>query len=246
MDTQLLIPVIGVYFTAAFLKGLTGLGFSTICLGILVTFIDIRLAIPLVFIPSLSSNLMVMAQAGRFFESLKRFWFLFLTAIPGLLMGVWFLDNRQDDLPKVILGCVMLLYGLWGLKTGIVHMPDHREKQLKGIVGLISGLVNGATGSQIMPIMPYLLSLKMDRNLFVQTINTAFTVNTLIMMICLGKLGIMTWKTTGVSALGVIPVAMGIAIGGHIRKRVSDQVFRKMVLVFLILLGINLVLKPFV
>lgn len=56
------------FFTASFLKGLTGLGFSTICVAILAVFIDLKLAVPLVFIPSLSSDILVMIDAGRFVE----------------------------------------------------------------------------------------------------------------------------------------------------------------------------------
>lgn len=54
----------------------------------------------------------------------------------------------------------------------IASLSEANEKRLKvpiglvsGLVsGLVNGLVNGATGSQI---VPYLLSLKMDRDLFV-------------------------------------------------------------------------------
>lgn len=242
----MLILVFCVFFSSAFLKGLTGLGFSTLCVGLLATFIDIKLAIPLVFLPSLSSNFMVMFEAGRFAEAIKRFWFLLLSAIPGLLVGVWFLNNRADEMPKAILGVVMLLYGIWGLKSGDFRFSKTQEKRLKGWVGLVSGIVNGATGSQIMPIMPYLLALQMDRNLFIQTINMAFTLNTFIMIACLGKLGILTWKIAGISAIGIVPVAVGIGLGTWLRKKVSDALFRKMVLVFLILLGINLSMKPFI
>ena len=53
-------------FIAAFLKGITGLGFSTICLGMLANIIPLPVAIPMVIIPSLSSNVIVMVQAGHF------------------------------------------------------------------------------------------------------------------------------------------------------------------------------------
>lgn len=244
MDAHTIALALSAFFVASFLKGLTGLGFSTLCLGFLAVFIDIKLAIPLVFLPSLSSNLLVMIEAGRFLESLKRFRLLFLSALPGLFSGIWFLGNSQNDAPKAILGVVMFLYGIWGLKSGILQLPEKREKQLVIPVGLLSGLVNGATGSQIMPIMPYLLSLKMDRDLFVQTINCSFTINTLVMMLCLGKLGLITLPVVIVSAAGILPVGLGIFLGGILRKRVSEAMYRKMVLILLICLGLNLALRP--
>jgi len=186
-----------------------------------------------------------MVESGRFVEALKRFWPLYLSALPGLMLGIWFLSSTQEEAPKAVLGLSMLLYGLWGLRKGIVQLSSHHEKRLKVPVGLLSGMVNGATGSQLMPIMPYLLSLKMEQKLFVQTINCAFTFNTLVMMVVLGNLGLLTLPVATISAGGIVPVALGIFLGGRIRQRVSEAFYRKMVLVLLIFLGMNLVAKPF-
>ncbi len=243
MDNQTLIVAFGAFFIASFLKGLTGLGFSTLCLGLLAVFIDLKLAIPLVFLPSLSSNLIVMVQAGRFLEALKRFWPLYFSALPGLVVGILFLKGSSSELPKAILGTVMFLYGVWGLRSGIGSLSETNEKRLKLPIGLLSGLVNGATGSQIMPIMPYLLSLKMDRDLFVQTINCSFTISTLVMMAGLGKLGLVTQSVVCLSAGGIVPVILGIFLGGKLRKRVSEERYRKLVLILLIILGASLVLR---
>lgn len=245
MEPQILITIFSAFFVASFLKGLTGLGFSTICLGFLAVFMDLKLAIPLVFLPSLSSNIMVMADAGHFFKALKRFWPLYVSAVPGLLAGILFLDRSSSEIPKAILGVVMFIYGIWGLKSGIMHLSEKKEKQLLLPVGLLSGFVNGTTGSQIMPIMPYLLSLKMDRDMFVQTINCAFTFNTLIMMMALGKLGMLTLPVLCLSAGGILPVALGIFLGSRIRKKVTEEIYRKAVLVLLTVLGISLTARCF-
>lgn len=246
MDTQIYITAFMAFFIASFLKGLTGLGFSTLCLGFLAVFMDLKLAIPLVFLPSLSSNLMVMAEAGHFFKALKRFWPLYLSALPGLLAGILFLNSSPGELPKAILGAVMLVYGIWGLKSGTGRLSGKKERQLILPVGLLSGLVNGITGSQIMPIMPYLLSLEMGRNLFIQTINCAFTINTLIMMAGLGKLGILTLPVLYLSAGGILPVAVGIFLGSRIRRKVTEEIYRKLVLILLIMMGTSLTIRYFV
>ncbi|MGK0272475.1 MAG: putative membrane protein YfcA, partial [Cocleimonas sp.] len=164
MDSFTLIYIFTVFFASAFLKSLTGLGFSTICLGFLAAVLDIKLAILLVLLPSLSSNLLVMWQAGRFIEAFKRFWPLYLSAIPGLLLGIWYLGNSDNEIPKALLGALLILYGVWGLINGLMTLTKKQEKQLSLPVGFISGVANGVTGSQIMPIMPYLLSLKLDRD----------------------------------------------------------------------------------
>ncbi len=140
----------------------------------------------------------------------------------------------------------MLLYGIWGLNGGILQLSSKTERRLILPVGLVSGLVNGLTGSQIMPIMPYLLSLNLDRRMFIQTINCAFTLNTLIMMVGLGKLGMLTLPILIVSAGGILPVGLGIFLGGQLRKKVSENIYRKMVLIFLVILGCSLSVNYFI
>ncbi len=243
VDNQLLFIALIAFFIAAFLKGLTGLGFMTICLGILALFIDLKVAIPLLFIPSLCSNILVMIQAGGFLTALKRFWPLYLSAFPGLLIGLFLLGSQGDEIPKYILAVVMILYGIYGLRKGMFSLSYSLEKKYMIPVGVVSGFVNGATGSQIMPIMPYLLALKMSKDLFVQTINCAFTLNTIIMIIGVGKLGLLTQTKVFVSIIGVLPVFLGIYLGGQIRKQLSDARFKKLVLILLIVLGGILIVR---
>lgn len=234
------------FFSAAFLKGVTGLGFATLCLGLLASFFDIRMAVPLVFLPSLTSNFLVMHQAGRFRESLRRFWPLFLSTLPGLLLGMWLLSSGSSAVTKTLLGLVLICYGLWGLCFGVATLSKQAATRLMLPVGVVTGFINGATGSQIMPILPYLMALQLDRNLFVQAINSAFTFSTLVMIIGLGKVGILTWPVLLLSSAGIIPVALGIWLGGLVRNGVSEALYRKLVLLLLIGIGANLAVRSLV
>ena len=109
METNILIIAFASFFGAAFIKGLTGLGFMSICLPLISSFIDIMVAIPLVVIPSLASNAMVIAQARRTSESLRRFWPLYLSALPGLYVGVSVLHQTGNSVAKAVLAVGRLM-----------------------------------------------------------------------------------------------------------------------------------------
>ena len=81
--------ILATYLFAATAKGVTGLGFSTTCLPILALLVGLKEALPLVLIPSICSNIVVMRQAGRFGETLRRFWPMLLALLPGLVLGLW-------------------------------------------------------------------------------------------------------------------------------------------------------------
>lgn len=59
----------------------------------------------------------------------------------------------------------------------------------------------------------------------------------------LGKLGMITQSVVFLFAGGILPVAFGIYLGGKLRKRVSEERYRKLVLLLLIVLGASLVVR---
>ena len=180
MSAGLLTPLIAAAFISAFLKGITGLGFSTICLGLLASVIDLKLAIPAVLVPSLSSNLLVMLEAGQFRATVRRFWPLYLAALPALISGLSLLVSVDSASARRALGAVLFIYGVWALANAEFSLERRAERWLNVPVGLATGFINGLTGSQVMPVLPYLLSLKLDKNVFVQAINISFTLSSLL------------------------------------------------------------------
>lgn len=243
MDIELIIYIFVAFLIASFLKGLTGIGFNTLSLALLAAVLEMTEAIPVVIIPSLLSNLMVMMDAGGFRSALRRFWLLYLIALPGLIGGIWLLDRSSQAIPKCILGTVMIFYAIYGIRNDKIKLNSQWEKKLMAPVGLLSGFVNGITGSQIMPIMPYLLSLNIDKNLFVQSINTAFTINSILMLSILGKFGYLSLNSTYISLAGILPLILGIYLGTRLRKRTSEQFYRRIVYWILLVLGFGLVFK---
>ena len=110
------------------------------------------------------------------------------------------------------------------------------------VVGLTTGIVNGATGSQIFPIMPYLLSLNINKDVLVQTINLSFTLNSLIMLGFLYSMDALHTDSIITYSLGVIPVAIGVWLGGRVRKRLPEKRFKQAVMMLIISLGLLLLL----
>ncbi len=228
---------------SAFVKGSLGLGFSTVCLAILANAIDLKVAISIVLIPSMLSNLIVMQSVGHFRVSVEKFWPMLLTTLLGMSIGLTILTQTNNDLSKGLLGLALIAFGLWSYWNRSFRIRDDLIKKLNPCMGLLTGIVNGATGSQIFPIMPYLLSLNISREVFLQTINLSFTFCSIIMMATLWQVDALDINSLIKYSLGVIPVAFGVWLGGKVRKRLSENLFRQMVMLLIILLGTNLLYK---
>lgn len=237
---QIAIAVFGL-FVAGFVKGAAGIGYSTTALPFLAFSIGIEKALPLVLIPSVSSNLFVMYDAGHFRAMLRRFWPLYLAVIPGLLIGLIGLSYVNKQTAAAVLGVVISIYVVYALAKPSMALPIALERGLKAPIGLINGVVNGLTGSQMMPIMPYMLALSLTPNELVQATNIAFTFSSFIMMAGLAKIGFLTGHMLALSALALIPAFAGVKIGTLVRRRIDAETFRKLVLVLLFGLGASLV-----
>lgn len=241
-ETQLLIIYV-VFFGAALAKGITGLGFSTACLPFLVLALGLRETLPLLLLPSLSSNVLVMRDAGPLKATVSRFWPMFLAQIPGVFLGLWLLNWLDGGLAAAILGTVLIVYCVFALARPTLYLSSATARYLRLPCGFVTGSVNGLTGSQVMPVMPYLLSLQLQPQQLVQAINASFTVSSVMMVIGLTQLGLLTVPVAVVSIVGLIPVYFGIKIGSRLREKFSPEMFRKLVLFTLIGLGGVLIMR---
>ena len=206
----------------------------------LANIIPLPIAIPMVLIPSLSSNIIVMVQAGHFRPTLLEFKWLYLATLPGLGVGLALLDSVPPVTTAAMLGAVLIIYATFALANPGFRLSTGLARALQGPVGFATGIVNGATGSQVMPVLPYLLSLSLSPDRLVQAINISFTASSLVMMAGLAQLGFLDTKVLLASCLAIVPVYVGIKLGGMLRRRLPEKRFRLAVLVMLIVFGANL------
>lgn len=235
--------ILTAYVVASVIKGLTGVGFSTSCLPIMALRLDLKVAIPLVIVPSIISNVGIMIQAGSFSEAVRRFWTLYLSSIPGLLIGLVILVTIRGDAARVILGIVLASYALLALSNKPFILSRRWERKLKIPVGFCTGLINGLTGSQVLPVLPYLMSLDLKKNSFVQSINISFTLSSLIMLFTIDQLGFLAPKTFLIAVGSLVPVLPIVYFSGKLRQHLSVTWYRRLVLFFLLIMGVILSVK---
>ncbi|MEM6408273.1 MAG: sulfite exporter TauE/SafE family protein [Pseudomonadota bacterium] len=241
-SAPLIAAILASYMFAATVKGITGLGFSTTCLPILALLIGLKEALPLVILPSICSNLIVMRQVGRFNETLARFWPMLLALLPGLVIGLWVLSRVDSTAAGAVLGVILLCWCAFSLMTPDLRLPKGWERPLAPVSGFVTGIINGITGSQVMPAVPFLMTLHMERPLFIQAINCSFTLSSLVMALGLGRLGLFTASDLIISAFGACFIIFGVRLGSVIRHRLPEALFRLAVLGLLVVIGVSLIL----
>lgn len=238
-----ILAIFATYLFAATAKGVTGLGFSTTCLPFLSLAVGLKAALPLLIIPSIAANLIVMREAGKFGETVQRFWPMLLATVPGLALGLWALSQVDGRDAGGVLGLVLILWCGFSLARPDLRLPDIWARPLAPISGFLTGAVNGLTGSQVMPALPYLMALDLDRRIFIQAINCSFTLSSIIMAIGLGRLGLFTLEGIVISTIGTGLAFAGLRLGARIRHDLSPEAFRLAVLIMLAMMGVSLIVR---
>jgi uncharacterized membrane protein YfcA len=110
-------------------------------------------------------------------------------------------------------------------------------------VGAATGLVTGATGVFVIPAVPYLQAIGLERDELIQALGLSFTVSTIAL--ALGLLRVDAWQTQslGLSALALVPALAGMQLGQTLRRRIAPSKFRTVFFAGLLLLGLYLALR---
>jgi uncharacterized membrane protein YfcA len=122
-----------------------------------------------------------------------------------------------------------------------LSLPAAAEPWAGPLVGTATGLVSGATGVFVVPAVPYLGALGLERDDLVQALGLSFTVSTLALAAGLAWHGVVPLRVAGASVLAVVPALAGMTLGGWLRARVRPESFRLCFFVGLLALGGELV-----
>ena len=232
------------FLLAGVIKGTTGLGYSSCALPFLVSAVGLKTAIVMLVIPAMLSNVLVMFNTGHLRETLNRFWPLYAATIPGIVVGIGMLVWIDQRIATRTLGILTIVYAMLALTRPSLALPEGLERPLQIPVGVLNGFFTGLTGSQMMPLLPYMLALKLDPERLVQANNVTVTLASAFLATGLFVSGLMTWPILGLSFAAVVPALVGVQFGSRARRYIPVASFRIIVLVLLVVIGLMLAARP--
>jgi uncharacterized membrane protein YfcA len=133
-----------------------------------------------------------------------------------------------------------MIYAVTGLTKFNFEVAPRNEKWLGGIVGLVTGVISASSGVQVIPSVPYMQAIGMEKDELVQALGVFFTVATLALGFTLTQSGLITSATAVPGAVAMACSFGGVFIGQAVRSRMPAETFRHWFLIAMILLGIYL------
>lgn len=237
---ELVLAFLGL-FLAGLVKGVTGIGYATCAMPLLTLAVGLQPALSLVVVPALLSNAAVLISARNLFATLFRFRVFYGGILPGIVAGAAILPLVDAGVATRGLAILTLCYVGLAVARPRLHMSRGVERTLALPAGMLNGVLTGLTGSQILPLVPYMLALRLDPQTQVQAINLAVTIASAALGIALLSQGTMTLELLASSCAGAVPAIAGTFAGNHLRARVPVAALKRLTLCVLVMMSASLV-----
>lgn len=231
------LAVAAVFLLAGFVKGVVGLGLPTITMGLLGLAMAPAQAAALLVVPSLVTNIWQITARRGLAALARRIGTLLLGVCAGVALGAGWLAGASSAAATVGLGLALVAYAALGLSKVRMHVPPRHEWWAAPLAGVATGLVTAATGVFVIPAVPYLQALDLEKEELVQALGLAFLVATLALAAALGGSGALQGSAWLGSALALLPALAGMGLGQRLRARLDAARFKTVFLAGLLVLG---------
>ena len=238
MSEPLLILIVAAFLLAGFIKGVLGLGLPTVSMGLLAVSMPPAQALAIVVVPAIVTNIWQTFAGPYLRDILRRLWPLMIGTVTGIWLNAGMLTGPYARFGPIVLGLLLVIYAIIGLSKFSFSVARPNEKWIGGIVGLVTGAVSAATGVQVIPSMPYMQAIGMERDELVQALGVFFTVATVALAFNLTSAGLLSAATALPGGIAIVTAFIGMFIGQAVRSRMQPEAFRRWFLIAMILLGI--------
>ncbi|WP_434518514.1 sulfite exporter TauE/SafE family protein [Pseudomonas sp. NFX1] len=243
LGPALTLLVVITFLLAGTVKGVIGLGLPTIAMGLLGLAMPPAQAAALLIVPSTLTNLWQLAAGGHLPALLRRLGPMLAMIFVGTLAGSAWLGINSGPWAVHALGAALVAYAVYGLIGPGLSVGHRREWWLGPICGLVTGVVTAATGVFVMPAVPYLQSLGLNRDEMIQALGLAFTVSTVALALGLAGQDALGGQALGASLLMLAPALVGMLAGQWLRQRISAALFKRCFFIGLAVLGGHLLIN---
>jgi uncharacterized membrane protein YfcA len=237
IDNWLLISL--VVFLAVFTQSLTGFGSALVAMAMLPALMGIKTATPLVALLGLTIEIALLLRYHAAFH-LQSVWRLAVASVAGIPVGLLVLSRLEESLVLAILGAVLVGYSLYALLG--LRLPRLQGPAWAYGTGFLAGMLGGAYNTSGPPVVIYGDAQRWPPPEFKSNLQGFFFVTSLVVIAghtLSGNLAHSVW----LSYLLVLPaVILGILLGTRLDGRIDPVLFRKLVLVLLIVMGMRMIL----
>jgi len=229
-----LILISFIFFLAGLVQGMSGFGSALIAMPLLTLFIDVKIAVPLCMLHSVLMTSYLSLSLKDHMEK-KKILPLLIGSLPGIYFGVTLLKNVESDLIKLLLGILIISYSAYSLF--LKPRPRDLHKAWAYIAGFCTGFIGSAFSAGGPPTIIYTTLTGWSKDYIKATLTGFFLTSAIITAIVHASSGLTTALVIKYFFASSAFVLIGVYAGTKLYKRVSTEVYIKVILILLVILG---------
>ena len=245
IEINTLVGVFLIFFLAGSVKGVMGFGLPLITMSLLPFIIPVELAIVLSALVQPATNIGQLITTGGAKKALKSTWTVLLALIPSVAIGAWYLSRLEGNSHLLILGITLIAFSVYSISGFSVSIPKVRQNVIGSIAGFVAGLVGSLTTINGPFFIMYLVGIGADRQAFRSAIALLFIISGLLINSGFWFAGLLNQNNVLIGILALIPCFIGMWAGNLVGERVPNDVFRKLILYALFVIGCVFIVRSF-
>ena len=166
-----------------------------------------------------------------------------------IILFVGFLFIRAElavasntDILLLLVGASISAFAAFNLITPRERLLSRTVEHIAApLTGALGGLLGGLTGIWGPPMIMLFVKLKLEKDDWAQAVSLVWFVGSVLLTYAYWQNGMLNSETTSMSLSACLPGMLGIWVGEMIRRRINQKTFRKVMLLALFVIGINLI-----
>ena len=233
--------IVLIFLIAAIVKGFLGIGLPAAAMAFLTLIMPPTEAIPLLWLSILATNSLQFARASDRLAIAREYWLFAAAIMVSIFIASMFIADYPTGLLTGAIGVAMVLFSL-NLLLGIKLKIGPGSGWHLGF-GILAGVLGGISSIWSPIVAMYLVARDASKEKFIGTTGFLFLAGALPLGAGQLVAGILTLPLFIKSVLALCVVLVGFRIGEKLRDKVSQELFRKAVLIAFFLMGCRLILN---
>lgn len=223
-----------------FVKGAIGFALPIVTVTLLSTLLPVPLTLALITGPIVMTNAWQAATSGNPGPAFRRFWPLITALLICLWISASLVTQVDQEIIYTLVGIIVVIFTLTSLFKTDFTLKPRSEIWAGPLAGACGGLIGGASTIWGPPMTLYFVALRLPKEDFIRAVGLVWFIASVPLVIAYYRNGILNSETIPLTLMACLPAAGGMVIGQVLRNRLNQEIFRKAVLMTLLLLGLNL------
>ncbi|CAB3751967.1 MULTISPECIES: sulfite exporter TauE/SafE family protein [Burkholderia] len=224
-------------------KGITGIGVPLIAMPILSQFLPIRHAVLLLSMPIILGNIPQALEGGQVLATARKIAAPIAGTVIGNIAGVAILLSLDPGHAQAASGALLILAAALMLAAPKLNLPDAWRKPVGFVLGFGAALMESIASVPGPLLATYLISSGATGRAFTKQIAIILVVSIVTLITTFSGAMHASGADLAISAAASLPAIAGMWLVRPLRDRMSPRLFRRVVLLFVLIAASQMIWK---